>query len=116
MSKPGDVRALATYAAQQLGGIDVWYIQTLTSLSLNLYAHYNCKCCVPGRRINNAGTNSYKYAPLPDFDDTDLINVVETNMLGVMLGCREVSLLKLQLEIAATIVGSFIMPSQHLAS
>ena len=48
-------------------------------------------------RINNAGTNSYRFAPLPDFDDLDLVNVVETNMLGVMLCCREARAAKLLL-------------------
>lgn len=45
-----------------------------------------CNCC----RINNAGSNGYKYGVLGDYTDTELINIVETNVLGVMLGCREV--------------------------
>ena len=45
--------------------------------------------CVP-RRVNNAGSNAYKYIPLANASDADLINIVETNVLGVMLCCREV--------------------------
>ncbi len=41
-------------------------------------------------RINNAGSNAYKYKTLAESADADLINIVETNVLGVMLGCREV--------------------------
>ena len=41
-------------------------------------------------RINNAGSNGYKYGVLGDYTDAELINIVETNVLGVMLGCREV--------------------------
>lgn len=43
------------------------------------------------RRINNAGSNGYKYGVLGEYTDAELINIVETNVLGVMLGCREVS-------------------------
>ena len=42
-------------------------------------------------RINNAGSNAYKYGVLGDYSDAELINIVETNVLGVMLGCREVT-------------------------
>ena len=41
-------------------------------------------------RINNAGSNAYSYGPLANATDADLINIVETNVLGVMLCCREV--------------------------
>lgn len=41
-------------------------------------------------RINNAGSNAYKYKPLSESTDADLIRIVETNVLGVMLGCKEV--------------------------
>ena len=41
-------------------------------------------------RINNAGSNAYKYGSLSDASDADLVQIVETNVLGVMLGCREV--------------------------
>lgn len=45
-------------------------------------------------RINNAGTNAYKYGPLLESDDDDLAAIVETNVLGVMLCCKEVRLSK----------------------
>lgn len=45
---------------------------------------------VPVHRINNAGTNAYKYGPLLDSDDEDLEAIVDTNVLGVMLCCKEV--------------------------
>lgn len=41
-------------------------------------------------RINNAGTNAYKYRLLSDLGETDIVNIIETNVLGVMLCCREV--------------------------
>ena len=47
-------------------------------------------------RLNNAGSNAYKYVPLASASDADLINIVETNVLGVMLCCREVQPCALQ--------------------
>ena len=44
----------------------------------------------PMCRINNAGTNAYKYRPLTDSTDEDLQEIVTTNVLGIMLCCREV--------------------------
>ena len=41
-------------------------------------------------RINNAGTNAYTYGPLVDSDAEALVSIVETNVLGVMLCCKEV--------------------------
>ncbi len=43
-----------------------------------------------GCRINNAGSNGYKYKTLLESSDADLVSIVETNVLGVMLGCKEV--------------------------
>ncbi|CAL5222870.1 g5296 [Coccomyxa viridis] len=63
VAKSGDVTALANYAQDTLGTIDLW--------------------------INNAGSNAYKYKPLAESTDADLIRIVETNVLGVMLGCKE---------------------------
>ena len=40
-------------------------------------------------RINNAGSNGYKYKTLLESSDADLVSIVETNVLGVMLGCKE---------------------------
>jgi hypothetical protein len=42
-----------------------------------------------GCRINNAGSNGYKYKTLLESSDADLVSIVETNVLGVMLGCKE---------------------------
>lgn len=44
----------------------------------------------PLRRINNAGTNAYSYRPLTESTDEDLQEIVTTNVLGIMLCCREV--------------------------
>eukprot|EP00879_Flechtneria_rotunda_P023845 GHRR01025253.1.p1 GENE.GHRR01025253.1~~GHRR01025253.1.p1 ORF type:complete len:268 (+),score=73.44 GHRR01025253.1:721-1524(+) len=63
VAKADQVKALADYAQQHLGSIDLW--------------------------INNAGTNAYKYGPLLESDDEDLEAIVETNVLGVMLCCKE---------------------------
>ena len=41
-------------------------------------------------RINNAGTNAYKYGPLLESDDDDLAAIVGTNVLGTMMACKEV--------------------------
>lgn len=49
-----------------------------------------CSFTSPPPRINNAGTNAYKYGPLLESDDDDLASIVETNVLGVMLCCKEV--------------------------
>jgi len=63
VSKGADVAALADTAVSRFGKVDIW--------------------------INNAGTNAYYYGPLADSNDTDLASIVETNVLGVMLCCRE---------------------------
>eukprot|EP00803_Ostreobium_quekettii_P006935 evm.model.scf_377EXC.1 EVM.evm.TU.scf_377EXC.1 scf_377EXC:5393-12910(+) len=63
VSKAKDVAELADFAAGELGSVDVW--------------------------INNAGTNAYTFKYLMDSDEDDLIDIVQTNLLGVMLGCRE---------------------------
>jgi hypothetical protein len=46
--------------------------------------------CHPHLRINNAGTNAYKYGPLLESSDDDLAAIVNTNVLGVLLCCKEV--------------------------
>jgi chlorophyll(ide) b reductase len=64
VSKAADVRSLAAFAREKLGqNVDLW--------------------------INNAGTNAYKYGPLLESDDETLERIVETNVLGVLLCCRE---------------------------
>ena len=45
--------------------------------------------CAPCR-INNAGSNAYSYKPLAESSADDLISIVETNVLGVMMCCKEV--------------------------
>jgi chlorophyll(ide) b reductase len=41
-------------------------------------------------RINNAGTNTYKFGPLTSLSNEELTEIVTTNVLGVMLCCKEV--------------------------
>ncbi|KAH8937686.1 hypothetical protein BDL97_16G040900 [Sphagnum fallax] len=57
------IQALVDMAKSKLGHIDIW--------------------------INNAGTNAYTYKPLVEFTDADIMQIVETNTLGVMLCCRQ---------------------------
>ncbi|GFR42669.1 hypothetical protein Agub_g3480 [Astrephomene gubernaculifera] len=63
VAQPGQAAQLADFAAEQLGGVDIW--------------------------INNAGTNGYRYGPLSDSSDEELAAIVGTNVLGVMLCCKE---------------------------
>ncbi|GAX82933.1 hypothetical protein CEUSTIGMA_g10360.t1 [Chlamydomonas eustigma] len=63
VSQASEVRNLADYARDQLGKVDIW--------------------------INNAGTNAYKYGPLMESTDEDLMEIVQTNVLGIMLCCKE---------------------------
>ena len=90
MAKAGDVATFANYAKDALGSIDVWYV--LRAHHINemrlLTSHcplIMCWAC----RINNAGSNGYKYKTLLESSDADLVSIVETNVLGVMLGCKE---------------------------
>lgn len=39
--------------------------------------------------VNNAGSNGYAFGPLMEQSEDDLVSIVETNVLGTMLGCRE---------------------------
>jgi len=63
VSVGADVRALADYAKERMGRVDMW--------------------------INNAGSNGYTYKPLLESDDAALAEIVGTNVLGVMLCCKE---------------------------
>ncbi|KAG2491067.1 hypothetical protein HYH03_010512 [Edaphochlamys debaryana] len=63
VSKPGQARDLADFAARELGRVDIW--------------------------INNAGTNAYRYGPMAEASDEELEAIVGTNVLGVMLCCKE---------------------------
>ncbi|KAI5073565.1 hypothetical protein GOP47_0011578 [Adiantum capillus-veneris] len=66
---PADVRngesvqKLISFAKEKLGYIDVW--------------------------INNAGSNAYTYKPLVETNDEMIMEIVETNTIGVMICCRE---------------------------
>ena len=48
-------------------------------------------CSALSCRINNAGTNAYKFEPLINNIEAELISIVETNVLGTMLCCKEAS-------------------------
>ena len=63
VARAKEVAAFADFAASELGSIDIW--------------------------INNAGTNSYAFKSLIDQSEDDIVSIVETNVLGVMLGCKE---------------------------
>ncbi|XP_065871736.1 chlorophyll(ide) b reductase NOL, chloroplastic isoform X2 [Euphorbia lathyris] len=58
-----DVKNLVQFAQENLKYIDIW--------------------------INNAGSNAYSYKPLAEASDADLLEVVTTNILGLMICCRE---------------------------
>lgn len=62
VSRSADVQALVENAQQDLGDIDIW--------------------------INNAGSNAYSYKPLIEAAESDLVDIVDTNVLGVMLCCQ----------------------------
>lgn len=51
-------------------------------------------------RVNNAGSNGYRYGPLAETKDEALLEIVSTNVLGVMLCCREVGTLSRDLSAA----------------
>eukprot|EP00958_Prasinococcus_capsulatus_P010223 scaffold996_cov409-Prasinococcus_capsulatus_cf.AAC.9 len=58
-----DVAALARRAKDSLGSVDLW--------------------------INNAGTNAYSYSNLIDNSPEDIKRIVDTNVLGTLLCCKE---------------------------
>jgi chlorophyll(ide) b reductase len=62
VTKNAEVEALATFAQQRLGTVDIW--------------------------INNAGTNGYHRTPLVEASPALLETVISTNLLGTLLGCR----------------------------
>lgn len=57
------VQRLIGFAKEKLGYIDIW--------------------------INNAGSNAYTYKPLVETNDEVIMEIVETNTIGVMICCRE---------------------------
>lgn len=63
VARPAEVAAFADFAAAELGSLDFW--------------------------VNNAGSNGYAFGPLMEQSEEDLVSIVETNVLGTMLGCRE---------------------------
>ncbi|KAJ7563643.1 hypothetical protein O6H91_03G118600 [Diphasiastrum complanatum] len=58
------IRELIAFAKSSLGYVDIW--------------------------INNAGSNAYTFKPLVETSDAAINEIVETNMIGVMICCREV--------------------------
>lgn len=60
--KASDVKALVDKAQADLGDIDIW--------------------------INNAGSNAYSFKPLIESSESDLMDIVDTNVLGVMICCQ----------------------------
>lgn len=63
VARAKEVATFADFAAEELGSVDIW--------------------------INNAGTNSYAFKPLMEQSEDDIVAIVETNVLGVMLGTKE---------------------------
>ena len=60
--KQNDVAALVDRAKASFGSVDIW--------------------------INNAGSNAYSFRPLIESSESDLIDIVDTNVLGVMICCQ----------------------------
>ena len=60
--KAADVQALVERTQADLGDIDIW--------------------------INNAGSNAYSFKPLIESSESDLMDIVDTNVLGVMICCQ----------------------------
>uniref|UniRef100_A0A0G4HTZ8 Chlorophyll(Ide) b reductase n=1 Tax=Chromera velia CCMP2878 TaxID=1169474 RepID=A0A0G4HTZ8_9ALVE len=58
-----DIERLAVFAEKSLGTVDLW--------------------------VNNAGSNANCRKPLTDFAGYELREVVNTNLMGTLLGCRE---------------------------
>lgn len=63
VAKAKEVAALADFAVQELGSVDIW--------------------------VNNAGSNAYAFKNLVDQSDDDIVSIIETNVIGTLLGCRE---------------------------
>ncbi|XP_024543970.1 chlorophyll(ide) b reductase NOL, chloroplastic-like isoform X2 [Selaginella moellendorffii] len=60
---PKSIREMVEFARDTFGKVDIW--------------------------INNAGSNGYTYKPLVETSDEVIMEIVETNLIGVMLCCRE---------------------------
>lgn len=63
VTKAADVSNFADYAVSEMGSVDLW--------------------------INNAGTNAYTFKPLIEQSEEELSSVVQTNVLGILLCCKE---------------------------
>lgn len=61
--KAEELTTLSKVAIEALGSVDIW--------------------------INNAGTNAYAFRPLIEQTENDINMIVQTNVLGVLLSCRE---------------------------
>ncbi|GBG62443.1 hypothetical protein CBR_g30763 [Chara braunii] len=79
-----DVEKLALFANEKLGYVDLW--------------------------INNAGTNGYEAKALIDTSDEVLTEVVATNMLGVIICCREAKFFVNVLAEPAATVADYLVP------
>jgi chlorophyll(ide) b reductase len=60
--KQNDVATLVERAKSDLGRIDIW--------------------------VNNAGSNAYSFNTLIESSEADLIDIVDTNVLGTMICCQ----------------------------
>ncbi len=63
VTQPEEIEELVKSALSQLETIDIW--------------------------VNNAGTSGFHYLPLQDWDNGTLKQIIETNMLGTLYGCKE---------------------------
>jgi chlorophyll(ide) b reductase len=63
VSSAEDVKALGQFALDQLGSIDIW--------------------------INNAGSNAYSFKPLIEQTPEEIESIIDTNILGSLLCCRQ---------------------------
>lgn len=77
VTKASDVSSFADYAFSEMGSIDLW--------------------------INNAGTNAYTFKPLIHQTEEELASVVQTNLLGILLCCKEAIRVMRQQEVAGHI-------------
>jgi chlorophyll(ide) b reductase len=55
--------------------------------------------------VNNAGTNAYRYGPLMDSSDDELTEIVSTNLLGIMLCCKEVGGQSVMIHVSTYLLG-----------
>ncbi len=70
VSKAEDIKKLGEFAQEKLNKIDFW--------------------------INNAGTTADRYENLMNFSDSELKQIVDTNLLGTLYGCKEALILMKQ--------------------